>query len=242
MSRDVWPLSRSSRGLPTVRIVRDVPWWGLVSSVTAPVLLVGGWTVAASRQPPDFNPVADTVSALAALGAADRWVMTLTFLAVGICDVVTGLALRPAGVAGRVILVAGALAGMVVAAYPVQAGGSTPHAIWASIGFAALAVWPAGAWRRGPSVPWGLRPAVCRRRRGAWPPAGLVCRRGGRRSRAGWPGRAGARHGSGGLAADGGPVLPSPRQDGPGSRPRARRDMVAGLDGPYLAEVRQGHD
>ena len=40
-------------------------------------------------------------------------------------------------------------------------GGSVAHAIWASVGFAALAVWPAGAWRRGPSVPWGLRPAVC---------------------------------------------------------------------------------
>ena len=141
-------------------VVRDVPRWGLVSSVTAPVLLVGGWTAAASRQPPYFNSVTDTVSALAALGAADRWVMTLTFLAVGICDVVTGLALRP-GLPGRVILVAGAVAGMLVAAYPQHAGGSAAHAIWASAGFAALAVWPAGAWRRGPSVPWGLRPAVC---------------------------------------------------------------------------------
>ena len=25
---------------------------------------------------------------------------------------------------------------------------------------AALVAWPSGAWRRGPSVPWGLRPAV----------------------------------------------------------------------------------
>ncbi len=24
-----------------------------------------------------------------------------------------------------------------------------------------MALWPAGAWQRGPSVPWGLRPAVC---------------------------------------------------------------------------------
>ena len=141
-------------------VVRDVPRWGLVSSVTAPVLLVGGWTAATSRQPPYFNSVTDTVSALAALGAADRWVMTLTFLAVGICDVGTGLALRP-GLPGRVILVAGAVAGMLVAAYPDHAGGSAAHAICASAGFAALAVWPAGAWRRGPSVPWGLRPAVC---------------------------------------------------------------------------------
>ncbi len=50
---------------------------------------------------------------------------------------------------------------MLVAAYPEHAGGSMPHAIWAPAGFGALAVWSAGAWQRGPSVPWGLRPAVC---------------------------------------------------------------------------------
>jgi len=145
-----------------VAIVRNVPWWGLVSSAAAPALLVGGWTMATSLQPPAFDPVADTVSALAAVGAADRWVMTLTFLAVGVCDIATGLALRPAGVAGRLILVAGSAMGTLVAVFPQHAGGGSPlHALWASIGFAALAVWPAGAWRRGPQVPWGLRPAVC---------------------------------------------------------------------------------
>ena len=145
-----------------MRIVRNVPWWGLVSSAAAPVLLVGGWSGAARLQPQPVDPVADTVSALAAVGAADRWVMTLTFALVGVCYIVTGIALRPAGAAGRLILAAGAAAGMLVAANPQPAhGGSPSHALWASVGFAALAVWPAGAWRRGPEVPWGLRPAVC---------------------------------------------------------------------------------
>ena len=76
--------------------VRDVPWWGLASAAAAPVLLVGGWTAAADLQP-RFDEVADTVSSLAAPGATDRWVMTLTFLAVGVCYILTGLALRPAG-------------------------------------------------------------------------------------------------------------------------------------------------
>jgi hypothetical protein len=81
---------------------------------------------------------------------------------VGICYIVTGIALRPAGAAGRLILAAGAAAGMLVAVNPQPAhGGSPSHALWASVGIAALAVWPAGAWRRGPEVPWGLRPAVC---------------------------------------------------------------------------------
>jgi hypothetical protein len=134
----------------------------VVSSAAAPVLMVAGWTVAAGLQPHSFNPVAQPVSVLAAPGAADRWVMTLTFLVVGACDVVTGLALRPARAPGRLILIAAAVAGILVAANPEQPGTSfpLPHMIWAAAGCAALVAWPAGAWRRGPAVPWGLRPAV----------------------------------------------------------------------------------
>jgi uncharacterized protein DUF998 len=147
---------------PNVMAVRNVPWWGLLSSGAAPVLVVGGWTVATSLQPRSVDPMAETVSALAAVDAAERWVMTVTFLAVGVCYIATGLALRPAGAAGRLILVAGAGVGMLVAAFPQPAdGGSLLHAIWASAGLCALTVWPAAAWRRGPGVPWALRPAVC---------------------------------------------------------------------------------
>jgi hypothetical protein len=138
-----------------------VPSWGVVSALAAPLLLVAGWTVAAALQPYPFNAMAGTVSALAALGSADRWVMTLAFALAGACEVATGLALRPAAVAGRLILMAGGMAGVLVAANPEHAGGSLAHACWAAAGFAALVTWPGGAWRRGPSVPWGLRPAVC---------------------------------------------------------------------------------
>ena len=51
-----------------VVVVRVVPWWGVVSSAAAPVLLVGGWTVAAGLQPRSVNTVASTISALAADG------------------------------------------------------------------------------------------------------------------------------------------------------------------------------
>ena len=141
--------------------MRAVPWWGVVSSAAAPVLMAGGWTVAAALQP-HYNPVADTVSALAAVGASDRWVMTLTFLVVAACDVVTGLALRPARAPGRLILIAGAVAGLLVAANPEQPGTDypLPHIIFGAAGCVALVAWPAVAWRRGPSVPWGLRPVV----------------------------------------------------------------------------------
>jgi hypothetical membrane protein len=147
---------------PTVVRVRGVPWWGVFSSAAAPVLLVTGWTVAAGLQPGGFDQVTGTISALAAVGAADRWVMTLALLGVGICHVITGLALRPAASAGRLLLMTGGIAMILVAVNPVRAGGgrSVPHIIAAAAAFTALAAWPAVGWRRGSAVPPGLRPAI----------------------------------------------------------------------------------
>jgi hypothetical protein len=102
------------------------------------------------------------VSSLAADGAADRWVMTFAFLVAGACEVITGLALRPAASAGRLILMVGGLAGLLVASSPEPAGGggSVRHTFGAVVGLVALAAWPVAARQRGPSVPWGLRPVV----------------------------------------------------------------------------------
>jgi hypothetical membrane protein len=141
--------------------MRAVPWWGVISSVGAPVVLIGGWTVAAGLQP-RYDPVADTVSALAAIGAPDRWVMNLVFLLVGLCYVATALALRPAKTSGRLILIGGAISGMLVAANPEHAGGgfgSVPHFVFASIGLAGLTLWPLAAAQHGAATPWGLRRA-----------------------------------------------------------------------------------
>ncbi|HEY0936318.1 MAG TPA: DUF998 domain-containing protein, partial [Trebonia sp.] len=130
--------------------MRGVPWWGLVSSAAAPVLLVGGWTLAAGLQPGSFDAVTGTISALAAVGAADRWVMTLALAGVGACYVITGLALRPARLAGRLVLMTGGAATMLVAVFPetAGAGGSPPHTFWAAVGFVTLAVWVLAARRR----------------------------------------------------------------------------------------------
>jgi len=143
--------------------VRDVevPWWGAVSAAAAPVLLIAGLTASARLQPASFDAFNSTVSSVAAPGAADSWVMSLTFVVVGACDVVTGLALRPAARAGRITLVGAGLADVLVAAFPTHLGGSLIHAWWAGIGFAGLTLWPVLARRRAAGAPWGLRPAAC---------------------------------------------------------------------------------
>lgn len=156
----------------------DVPRWGAVSATAAPLLLVAGLTAASQLQPPRFDALNNTVSALAGQGANDSWVMTFTFVVVAACDIVTALALRPAAPAGRIVLAGAGFAGMMVAAFPDHLGGSLIHACWAGAGFGGLIIWPLFAWRRAPSaspggpvashdtrpaswdtrlVPWGLR-------------------------------------------------------------------------------------
>lgn len=148
-------------GLPSMlRGGGRVPWWGVIAAAASPILLVAGWTAAAELQPRSYDALSTTVSALAAEGSADRWVMTLAFAVAGVCEVVTSLALRPAAAPGRLILMAGGAAGVLVAVNPQHAGGSLAHAVWAVAGLSAVAGWPCAAWRRGPTVPWGLRPAA----------------------------------------------------------------------------------
>ena len=42
-----------------------VPRWGVLSALLAPLLLVGGWTVAAALRPDAYDPVRRTISDLA---------------------------------------------------------------------------------------------------------------------------------------------------------------------------------
>ncbi|MBA3799101.1 MAG: DUF998 domain-containing protein [Geodermatophilaceae bacterium] len=157
------------------------PWWGVVSSTAAPVLLIGGWTWAAARQEIDFDSLTQTISALAALDATDRWVMTAALTGVGLSHITTALALRSAALPGRLVLAGGGLATMLVAALPLPTvvgdGGSTPHTIVAGISFGALAVWPAFAARssRAPSLAVMAKttkdPGGARRTRGGDKPA-----------------------------------------------------------------------
>ncbi|MCW2505658.1 MAG: integral rane protein [Actinomycetia bacterium] len=121
-----------------------VPWWGVASSALAPILLVGGWTVAAAQQPPGYDPVVRSISSLAAADAHSRWIMTLALALVGACHLTTAAAL--AGSAprrARGVLAAGGATTGLVAAFPLGTGADSVHALVASVAFLSLAVWPA---------------------------------------------------------------------------------------------------
>ncbi|WP_079149231.1 DUF998 domain-containing protein [Streptomyces agglomeratus] len=139
--------------------MRPVPRWALLSSGCAPVLLVGGWTIAAIQQGPGYDPVTQTISVLGAHGAAGFWVMTGALLGLGLCHLLTAWGLRAAALAGRVALGSGGAVALVVALLPVpSSGGSLVHGSVVAVGFTLLAVWPVLAADRGGTAPWGLRP------------------------------------------------------------------------------------
>lgn len=145
----------------TVSRMRPVPWWAVLSATAAPVLLIGGWTVGAARQPAEFNSVRDTISALAAHGATDRWIMTTGLAGLGVCYLVTAAGLRPAALPGRIMLAIGGLANLAVAAFPQpEIGSSAAHVRAATVNFLIMAVWPALSWRRDRSAPLALRLSV----------------------------------------------------------------------------------
>ncbi len=135
---------------------RRVPWWAVLSSAAAPVLLIGGWQLAAARQPGGFDAVSQTISALAARGATDRWIMTTALVGVGVCHAITAAGLTPAATPGRLLLATGGVATVAVAGFPLPATGESPaHVAAASITLSTLSLWPALAGRRYGKPGWG---------------------------------------------------------------------------------------
>ncbi|WP_208012598.1 DUF998 domain-containing protein [Cellulomonas shaoxiangyii] len=144
-----------------------VPAWAVASAVLAPVAMIGGWTLAAALQP-GFDPVAGTISALAATTATAPAVMTAGLALTGAAHVGTALGTRPLPRAGRLLHALGGIATVAVAALPVDRAPQA-HGLAAAVAFGALALWPAAAWRRGtthgrtdvrPDRPAVTRPAV----------------------------------------------------------------------------------
>lgn len=138
-----------------------VTWWAVVSSGCAPVLLLGGSATAAVVEGPDYNPVKQTISVLAADNRAAYWAFTATLVALGACHLATACGLRAARLAGRLALGGGGISAMLLALFPAPAtGGSLSHGSVVTVGFALLAAWPVLAARRRAvhAAPWGLRP------------------------------------------------------------------------------------
>jgi hypothetical membrane protein len=115
-----------------------------LSSALAPVVLIGGFELAAAQQPAGYSAVHDTISALARHGATDRWIMTSAFAVLGLCHLTTAWGLR------RPLLALGGAATALLALAPEPRHGSSgAHLVIATIALIALAIWPAFTSRAG---------------------------------------------------------------------------------------------
>jgi hypothetical membrane protein len=114
--------------------------WVPVSAVLAPVALIGGWTWGAARQPAGFDSLRDTISALAATAAPDRWIMTLGLALLGAAHLATAVGFTELGMVARVWLAVGGVGSAAVAALPQP---NDLHGPAATVAFVALALWPA---------------------------------------------------------------------------------------------------
>ena len=132
----------------------------LVSALLAPIFLIGGWTLAAHRQPAGYDATRDTIK---------RARRPRRHRPVG-DDGRPGRAgrvphghgawgLRRAATAGRVLLAAGGVATLAVAAFPVpRTGSSAAHAVAALVAFGALTLWPLFAAFRTRAAPAAQTP------------------------------------------------------------------------------------
>jgi hypothetical membrane protein len=132
----------------------------LVSALLGPALFIGGTAVIGASWS-SYDPVAQTISELAAADAPTRIAMTVVFVISALCHVVTGSFARGVGAAGRVALVLAGVASLAVAAFPLPsvAGTSVPHRVSAIIGFILLAAWPLLGVRLRRGFPAIVRPA-----------------------------------------------------------------------------------
>ena len=131
----------------------------LVSSVLAPIFFIGG-TLIAEALWPEFDPVRQTISELAAGDAPTRVFMTIMFALTGVCHLITATFAVGIGRLGRIALGLAGVATLGVAAFPLPTVATTSdaHRVAAIIGFVLLAVWPALGMRRGAEYPWLIRP------------------------------------------------------------------------------------
>ncbi|MEO6988738.1 MAG: DUF998 domain-containing protein [Aquihabitans sp.] len=136
---------------------RALAAWGLV---VGPVAFVSAWAIG-GLQMPDYSPVHDAISRLAAVGSPQRALMSTGFVVYGVAVAVGGLAVR-SSIIGRAwpAVVINGLATLAVAALPLDVSptGDQAHGVAATVGYVSLALAPALA--AGPLVASGRRRAA----------------------------------------------------------------------------------
>lgn len=132
--------------------------WALVAATLGPIQNVLGWTISGLLMP-DYDPIAKTISDLAADDSPVKWIQTSFFYFGGTLTLIGAWSARSLAPAGRVALFLAGLStyGFAFFATPTQLTSSELHRIFATISFVLFSAWPILAMRFDRRYHWSLR-------------------------------------------------------------------------------------
>ncbi|RDH76384.1 DUF998 domain-containing protein [Mycolicibacterium moriokaense] len=120
----------------------NVPGWALATAIAAPAVLVVSGTLARIARAAAYDPITQTMSALAGRGGWD-WIMTVGFVLSATCQILTAVGLRALRPLPRIALAVAGCCGLIVAAFPVTAHATNnAHILATGAGAIVLALWP----------------------------------------------------------------------------------------------------
>lgn len=140
-----------------------LPWAGKPALIAAYIGVIQcwlGWSIAGSLWP-NYDPIRQTISDLAANESPVKYFMSAFFLLGGTLSSIGGIWAKALAMPGRVAIVVSGLATYGLTMFPTPLiGYSTPHRVFAIISFILSSAWPLLAMRRDKRYPALIRPLV----------------------------------------------------------------------------------
>lgn len=135
--------------------------WAVVAASLGPIQNFLGWTVSAALWP-GYDPIAKTISDLAADDSPVKWIQTSFFLFGSTLTLIAAISARAIAMPGRVALGLAGFAsyGFTFFATPSQDSSSPWHVGFATVAFLLFSIWPLLGMRRSKEFHFSLRPTA----------------------------------------------------------------------------------
>lgn len=133
--------------------------WAFVAAIIGPLQNVMGWSISALLWP-SYDPIAKTISDLAADDSPVKWIQTSFFLLGSTLTLIAAFDAKSLAKPGRVTLFLAGIAsyGFTIFATPSQDSYSDLHRIFATVAFLLFSIWPILSIRTDRRYHWSIRP------------------------------------------------------------------------------------
>ena len=142
-----------------VLVMQLIGIWAVIAATLGPIQNVLGWGISGALWP-GYDPVAKTISDLAADDSPVKWIQSSFFLFGALLTLIGAWSARAFALPGRIALgMAGfAALGYTFYATPSQISYSEEHRFYATVAFVLFSAWPVLAMRFDKRYHWALRP------------------------------------------------------------------------------------